>query len=198
MRNYLLLGMKVRVVRRKWSWPINIAIKRNMIKFSIKLKFNLSNLHTMTDAWRSADQIHLKVLVKVIKSAVRLVLNKSWSDSVSQDMCEVLYWLMPSSLQKKAHLTLMYKLVHNPYAPDYFLENIKTNSKIHRYGTRSASNLYVPVQPRYSAANKMFFFRAINLRNYTSLSSMNRRHYELHNMNCRPMNMILWTVGQRE
>jgi hypothetical protein len=43
----------------------------------------------MTAIRGSADQIQLKVLVKVMKSAARLDPNKSWSDSVSQDMCEV-------------------------------------------------------------------------------------------------------------
>jgi hypothetical protein len=95
----------------------------------------LSNLNTMAAIWGSADQVNLKILEKVMKSAARLVLNKKWSESVSNDIAEVLHWLMPSSLYKKSLLSLMYKLVHNPYAPEYFRERLNKISEIHRYGT---------------------------------------------------------------
>jgi hypothetical protein len=60
----------------------------------------LSNLNTMAAIWGSADQVNLKILEKVIKSAGRLVLNKKWSESVSNEIAEVLHWLVPSSLYK--------------------------------------------------------------------------------------------------
>jgi hypothetical protein len=51
------------------------------------------------------------------------------------------------------------------HAPDYYRVSLKKNSEVHRYETRSASKLYVPVQPRRSAAIKMFLFREITLWN---------------------------------
>jgi hypothetical protein len=48
----------------------------------------------MAAIWGSADKFHLKILVKGMKSAARIVLKKTWSESVSRDICEVLQWLM--------------------------------------------------------------------------------------------------------
>jgi hypothetical protein len=127
--------------------------------------FVLSNLNSMVALWDSADQIHLKNIEKIVKSAARLVLNKRSSDPISKHINEDLMWLMPSSLYQKTLLTMMYKLVNSDHAPEYFHENLKQVSQFHGYETRQSTKIHVPVKPKSNIVSRSFFFRAINLWN---------------------------------
>jgi hypothetical protein len=62
--------------------------------------------------WLGIEYRNLYLNIFFIKSAARLVLKKKWSDPISNDICESLNWLIPSSMYKKVLLTAMHKLMY--------------------------------------------------------------------------------------